>query len=109
MVFAEKQLGQSRDNDTSTHAVYTPSSVTGIIKTITLANTSGSAANIRVFIDNDGTTYDQSSALLYDTSIPANSTVVVTGYWIVENGGNVAYQQGTANAVTITVDGAETS
>ena len=109
MAFQEKQLGQARDNDTNTHSIYSPgASTTAIIKTITLCNTTGSAATVRLFIDDDGTTYDESTAILYDVTIDANSFLQIDGFYPMNDpSGNIAYQQGTANAITITVFGAE--
>lgn len=109
MAFQEKQLGQRRDNDTSTHSVYSPgASTTAIIKTITLCNTTNSDALIRIFIDDDGTTYDESTAIVYDVTVDANSFLQIDGFYPMnDSGGNLAYQQGTANAITITVFGAE--
>lgn len=105
----EKQLGQRRDNDTSTHSVYSPNSgVTAIIKTIVLCNTTASGAAVSVFLDDDGSTYDQSTALIYDFNVMANGTMELDGFYPMNNeSGNLAYQQGTANAITITVFGAE--
>jgi hypothetical protein len=75
MALHEKQLGQRRDGDTDTHSIYSPAAnVVGIVKTIVIANTTGSDATVSVFIDDDGTTYDQSTALMYEVSIAANST-----------------------------------
>jgi hypothetical protein len=109
MAFQEKQLGQRRDNDTNTHSVYSPgASVSAIIKTITLCNTSSSEATVRLFIDDDGTTYDESTAILYDVTVDAKSFLQIDGFYPMNDaGGNLAYQQGTANAITITVFGAE--
>jgi len=109
MAFQEKQLGQRRDNDTSAHSVYSPgASTTAVIKTITLMNTTSTDATIRLFIDDDGTTYDQSTAILYDVIIDANSLLQLDGFYPMNDAsGNLAYQQGTANAITITVFGAE--
>ena len=109
MAFQEKQLGQRRDNDTNTHSIYSPgANTTAIIKTIVIANTTGSDADIRVFIDDNGTTYDQSTALMYDVPIDANSTTQLCGFYPMNDAtGNIAYQQGTGNACTVTVFGAE--
>lgn len=102
-------LGQARDNDTSTHSLYSPEEgVTAVIRTITLCNTSSSAATVNLFLDSDGSTYDQTTALVYGMSVGPNSTVQLDGYYGLDDpDGNIAYQQGTANAITVTVWGAE--
>lgn len=110
MGFQEKMLAQRRDNDTSTHTLYTrPASTTVIIKTIEIVNTTGSAATYRLFFHNSGTTYDQTTACGgYDTSVAANSTVTKQVSWAMDTAsGTIGYQQGTANALTITVFGVE--
>jgi len=111
MAYQEKQLGQKRDNDTATHSVYSPAAnVTAIVTTIVLANTSSSSATVRVFIDDDGTTYNQTTAIAYDILIAAGASEIIMGFFPMnDSAGNLAYQQGTANAITITAFGTEIS
>ena len=111
MAYQEKQLGQSRNNDTNAHSVYSPAAdVTAIITTIVLANTSSASATVRVFIDDDGTTYDQTTAIAYDILIAAGASEIIMGFFPMhDSSGNLAYQEGTANAITITVFGTEIS
>jgi len=105
-MFQEKQLAQHRENSTSAVSIYAPaSSETAIIKSVTLCNTTGSPATFRLFLDNDGTTYDQSTARCYDKSLAANESLELSVYWIM-TGGNLAFQNSINNAITITVDGA---
>ena len=109
MALQEKLLGQARENSTNAVSVYAlPADTTAIIKTIVLCNTTGVAATVRVFVDNDGTTYDQSTALLYDVSIAANETLTLDSFMAMSTAsGHLAYRTGTANAITISVFGAE--
>jgi len=109
VALTEKQLCQRRDNDTNTHAMYGPPANTiAIIRTIVIANTTGSSATIRLFLDDDGSTYDESTAMMYDVPIPANTTIQLDGFYPMNDpDGNLAYQQGTANALTVTVFGVE--
>lgn len=111
MAFAEKHLGQARENSTNAVSVYSPpANTTGIIKTINIAEVAGGAATFRLFIDNDGTTYDQSTAIAYDVAIGANEMIQLDGYWVIDNAsGNIAYRSSVANALTITISGAEVS
>ena len=108
MAIQEQQLAQHRENSTSAVSIYSPSAgQTVIIKTVTLCNTTSSAATFRIFMDDDGTTYDQTTAKYYDASLAANSTLDLSVFWAMNNSnGNLAFQNGTANAITITVDGA---
>ena len=111
MAYQEKQLGQSRDNDTSAHSVYSPASgVTGIVTTIVLANTSNLSARVWVYLDDDGTTYDESTTIIPNILVGAYQVEVVMVFLPMNNSaGNLAYKQGTANAITITVHGTEIS
>lgn len=111
---AEKQLGQSRPSDTTAVSLYSPASgiVSAEITSLFVANTTGSAATYRIFIDDDGTTYDQSTALAYDVSLAANTfTEILSGSKVFMNNasGNLAVRAGTGNALTFTVFGIETT
>ncbi len=109
MALQEKQLGQARENSTNAVSVYSPAaSTTAVIKTIVIANTSGSAATYRLFLDDNGTTYDASTALAWDVSLPADSVVQIDGMFPMNNAsGNFAYRSSVANAITITLLGYE--
>lgn len=109
MPIQEKQLGQARDNDTNTHSIYSPAAnTTAVIRTIMIANNTAGAVAIRLFIDDDGTTYDQSTTILYDYSVAANTTEQINGFFAMNDAtGNFAYQQGAANACTVTIFGVE--
>lgn len=106
----EKQLGQARPSDTSAVSIYSPSNVTAIIKSIWVCNTTASQVSFRIFVDDDGTTYDESTALFYDVTIDANTTMEIDTFAAMNNSnGNMAVRTGTANALTFTVFGAEIS
>lgn len=76
---------------------------------IAICNTTGSAANASLYHDDDGTTYDQTTALMYAQPIPANSTVWVKaeafGFITIKRGGAIGIQSGTASALTFTAYG----
>jgi hypothetical protein len=80
------------------------------ITRIIFCNTTASAVTIRLFHDDGGATYDESTALLWDWSIPAgeswpwNSKVDMS-----DSSGNLAYRSSIANGVTITGYGSVTS
>ena len=110
-MFQEKQIGQARINSTTATSVYSPGAgVTGLIKTIIIANQTGSVDSYRLFVDDDGTTYDQSTALFYDVPIDAYSTHLINTFIAMNDpSGNIAFRNATANALTITLFGAEIS
>ena len=106
-------LAQARPSTTDPTSIYSPSSNSAKteITLVTVCNTSGGAAAFRVFIDNDGTTYDESTALFWDTPVNADTTVEIldhhSSWWMTDESGNLAVRTDTANAFTFTVFGME--
>jgi hypothetical protein len=109
MALQEKQLGQARENSTNAVSVYSPgASTTAIVKGIFVCNQSGADAQVRVFVDDDGTTYDESTAIIWDITVPADSVLDIDTFVAMNDAnGNLAYRSSVANALTITVFGAE--
>lgn len=109
MAFQEKQLGQHRINSTTATSLYSPgASTTAVIKSVVICNQTSSADTFRLFVDDDGTTYDQTTSLYYDTDIAANTTIQIDTYWPMNDAnGNLATQNATANAITFTAFGVE--
>lgn len=109
MAIQEKQLGQLRPANTTAASIYSPgASTTAIIKTITISNTTSSNAKYRIFVDDNGTTFDQTTATHYDIIIPGNTTDLIDTYWVMDDStGNIGVRTDTANAITFTVFGAE--
>jgi len=104
----EQQLGQLRPANTTAASLYSPgASEIAVIKTIVICNVTASPAAFRIFIDDNGTTYDQTTALFYDTQIAANTTVHVdTFYAMNDSTGNLAVRTDTADALNFTAFGA---
>jgi len=109
MTITEKQLGQLRPADTNAASIYSPGAdTTGIIKTIFVANTTGVARTFRIFLDDDGSTYDETTTLFYDVTVARNGTEIIDSFIPMNNSaGNLAVQSGTASALNFTVMGAE--
>ena len=109
MAFQEKLLAQKRENTTGAVSVFSPEAgVTAVIKTIMIANTSGAAATVRVFIDDDGSIFDESTALIWDKSIATGDFLQITGFFAMDDStGNLGYRSSVANSLVITVFGAE--
>ena len=104
-----KELGQLRPGDTNAASLYSPpvNTKTEITK-IVVANTTGTAATFRIFIDTNGTTYDQTTAIAYDISLAANDSVeTADSYWMADPTGNLAVRSGTISALTFTAYGIE--
>jgi len=104
-----KQLGQLRPVNTTPASIYSPASSTRtIVKSIIVCNVTGDPALYRIFHDDDGTTYDEDSALFWDIPIAANSTHTIEINLMANNSaGNVAVRTDTANAINFTLYGSE--
>ena len=111
MAFQEKLLAQVRENSTNVKDVYSPDpGVTAIFSTIKLCNTTNASVKFSLFCDDDGDVADESTALYFDNTLTANETLAINDFAAMNNpDGNLRYSTDTANAVTITVFGAEIS
>ncbi len=105
----KKQLFQTRPADTNAASAYSPADYTiSTIESIIVANNTGSAATYRIFHDEDGTTYSEATALFYDVSLAANTSVEIeTDIYMQDSSGNLAVRSGTGNALTFTGYGLE--
>lgn len=109
MTIQEGQLGQLRPSSTTAQSLYSPAaSTTWVGKSLAICNTSGSVAKARVFHDENGTTYDESTALIWDVELEADETVFIDSLLCgSDSAGNVGVRTDTANALTFTFYGAE--
>lgn len=106
-LWQELQLAQARENSTNAVSVYSPDAdTTVIVKSLVVTNTSAADATVRIFFDDDGSTYDESTALAWDVIVPADSV------WdrliripMNNSSGNIAYRSSVANALTVTAFG----
>ena len=102
------QVAQARPGVAAV-SVFTASVVTEITK-IVICNTTGTAANASIYHDDNGSTFDQTTALLYAKSIPANDYLIIdahvgSGGVSVQKSGQIAVQSGTDSALTFTLYG----
>ena len=102
-------IAQSRPANTTAVSIYSPkASMQTEIKEIIVCNTSAASQDFRIFLDADGTTYDESTALFWDVSLKADGTMQIeAGWWMDNSSGNLAVRTDSANAFTFTVFGAE--
>jgi hypothetical protein len=105
-------LGQSRPANTTAVTIYSPTvNVVGYVQRIHVCNTTGTAATCRLFLDNDGNTYDETTALEFDKLIGANNSLEFDygekGLPMSDDAGNLAVRTGTASALTFTAWGYE--
>jgi hypothetical protein len=108
-VITRKQLGQLRPANTTAASLYSPAANTqAIIRSITICNTSGAAAAFRIFLDDNGTTYDETTAHYWDISVGADATVSLDVFWAMNDStGNLAVRTDTNDAFTFTAYGEE--
>lgn len=105
-----RQLGQLRPANTTAASLFTPEEAKQYkIYLIIITNVGAGAAKASIFHDVDGTTYDQTTALMYEKSISPGSSPIeleyrhgISGY---EAAGNLGVQTDTANALNFTCYG----
>lgn len=104
-----RQLGQLRPANTTAASLYSPGTgVTTRVELIVVCNQSGSSAKYRIFMDDNGTTYDQTTALFYDILLGADQSDSIEGsYFMDDVDGNLAVRTDTNNALTFTCFGRE--
>ncbi len=102
-----KQLGQVRPPSTTAVSIFSPeTNISVSLDNIVICNTTGTDDTYSIFADNDGATFDESTALAFGISIVANTTVVFELQMAIGlASGNLGVQSGTANALTFTVHG----
>lgn len=104
----QRQLIQSRPNTVTATQVYSPGDgVQTVIKQVFVCKQSAGDGNFSIFHDNDGTTYNESTALFWQSVISANATLVYDVNIFCDSSANVAVRSETANAITFSFYGEE--
>lgn len=103
------QIAQSRPSGISAESAFTATTKTEVTL-IVVTNTSGAAAKATIYHDDDGSTFDESTALHWQTDIPAGTTLRIEGDsigagFVVAVGGQIGIQTDVANALTFTLYG----
>lgn len=79
MAIAYKVLGQVAPSATTSTTVYTvPASTEAIVSSVTICNRSSSSGTFRLAVRPDGATLANEHYVVYDTSIAANDTIILT-------------------------------
>lgn len=107
-----KQLAQVRpSSNTAVSAILKPKRRKLVIKNIQVVNTTSSSAKYSLYLDRDGTTYNETTAIAFNEAVAANTTVLreyINGLpFDPDTAGNFAVQTDTGNAFTFTIDGVE--
>jgi hypothetical protein len=107
MAHTLQQLAQSRPGNTNAASVYSPSSGQEIlIKSIIISNTTASSAKFRIFHDDDGSTYDETTSLYWDIEVPPNTSAnIEMNIMMNVDAGNLAIRTDTASALTFSLYG----
>lgn len=109
MALQEKILGQNRPSSSNAMTVYTvPASTTAILSTIHICNTSSNDVTFSIFMDNTGSTYDETTALYYDVDIRSKETYKIQTHIGMDTaGGTLGVKVSQASTCTFTFNGAE--
>lgn len=101
------QLGQSRPATTAAASLYSPADgVVAKVEKVVVVGTAAAVASI--FHDENGTTYDQSTALMYDRTVAANESIIFEiGAYMNDPSGNLAVKTSVNSALTFTAYGTE--
>jgi len=110
MASAYKILGQAAPANTSNADLFTvPASHSYVVSSLVVTNTTTTAATARAFARIAGATAAASNAMLYDVSVPANSTATFSLGMTFAATDVLTIQTGTSNALTFTAFGSDVS
>ncbi len=100
-------LAQSRPNGTGNTTAFTkPVNKYSTIYSIIVCNTTGSARTYSVFICTNGTTYDETTAIIFASPIAPNETQCVQMEVTLDTtNGTIGVQSSSANALNFTIIG----
>lgn len=104
-----EQVAQIRPSGTTAVSAFTALLRTEITL-IAVCNTTGSPANMSIFHDDDGSTFDQTTALHYAQAVAANTTTYIKPESIgaglsMNKDGQIGVQTSVSNALTFTIYG----
>ena len=100
-------LGQVRPANTTAVSIHSPDKFS-ILRGMFICNTSGAPAKARIFIDNDVTTYDETTAIFWDVEVATDSVIEVEtldGLSLNNPTANIAVRTDTNSALTFTLWG----
>jgi hypothetical protein len=109
MAVEVKMLGQLRPADTTAAALYTKAQDAKVwLDQLFICNTTGTTATYRIFIDEDGSTYDETTALYWDVDLATKLSVVIDlKAYLDTTDGSIGVRTGTNDALTFTLFGEE--
>lgn len=99
------QLAQHRENSTSAVSIYSPPASRTVQGFLKLCNLTDDAVYVSVFHDSNGTTYDQTTAIIYNMILYGGQLLEVDHIFLDDSTGNLAYSSSVANAINATLYG----
>lgn len=104
MTISYLQYDQIRENSTSATAIFVLNAAMRQAQLyLKIANVTNQSALVSVYHDNSGSTYDESTAIIWDLKITPGEFLEVDHLFVNNSSGRVAYQSSVANALTATV------
>lgn len=100
-VFTNTGIGPTNLTNSAATVYTVPASTTLVIESITVANTSGSAATFSLSVGTDAV----GTRLFAAVSVPANTTMQVVGRWVVAAGTAIQSYSGTNAVLNLTMGG----
>jgi hypothetical protein len=100
------KLGQAAITTGVTTLYTVPASTRALLKEFSIANTTGAAINVRVFLVPAAGTAGTDNAFLYDVAVPANNTLQYNGIEVLNAGDTIQVQAASAG-LTIIASGAQ--
>ena len=106
-----KVLGQVRPSGTGAVSLYSPPADTDtIVSMIKCCHVGILPADVSVYLDDDGSTFSEATALHYQVELFPGETLEVTGTITLNDPtGSIGVQSSVANAITFTIFGDEVS
>lgn len=102
-----KQLAQA-EATTSATSILSMTDKEMVIREIVVTNHENTASTYSIWLDDNGTTYDDTTVMTEDTPIPPNKMVPLRVNWgMSTKGGNLAVKAGANSKVTVTIFGDE--
>lgn len=99
------QLAQHRENSTSAVSIYSPATAETVQSFLKICNLTDDAVYVSVFHDYDGTTYDESTAIIYNMILYGGQLLEVDHIFMNGSSENLAYSSSVANAINATLYG----
>ena len=99
------QFGQAEATNVTATLYTVPTANRAILKDIEVANTTGGALSITIYLVPSGGSAATTNALFYGVSIDANSTLQWTGTQVLHGGGFISILSSAATGLTVTASG----